>query len=81
MRNNVKLNTIQALKSPKLYSFKISGEVLTWCQPNTYCSEPVFVPRPDAKSEDDGVLITSVIRGKPEVRYSGKFVSLLFIII
>ena len=27
----------------------VTGRALTWCEPNAYPSEPVFVPRPDAQ--------------------------------
>uniref|UniRef100_A0A671LG56 Beta,beta-carotene 15,15'-dioxygenase-like n=2 Tax=Sinocyclocheilus anshuiensis TaxID=1608454 RepID=A0A671LG56_9TELE len=30
-----------------------------------FASEPVFIPRPDAVDEDDGVVLTSVINAKP----------------
>ena len=42
-------------------------KVLTWAEKNVYCAEPMFVPRPGAVAEDDGVLIASMIKGKPEV--------------
>ena len=50
------------------------GEVLTWCEENTFCSEPAFVPTPGGTAEDDGVLVTSLIRGKPDVTYTGLLV-------
>lgn len=33
---------------------------LMWDQPGCSCSEPVFVPKPDATSEDDGVILSVV---------------------
>jgi hypothetical protein len=34
---------------------------------NTYCAEPMFIPRPESQGgsgdEDDGILISSMIRG------------------
>lgn len=35
-----------------------------WSAPNCYPSEAVFVPNPDAKSEDDGVLLSQVYDGQ-----------------
>jgi carotenoid cleavage dioxygenase-like enzyme len=57
----------------KKYSLFL-GEVLTWAETNTFCSEPAFISAPGAVSEDDGVLITSLIRGKPDVTYTGLLV-------
>ncbi len=51
-----------------------AGEVLSWCEENTFCSEPAFVAAPGAVAEDDGVLVTSLIRGKPDVTYTGLLV-------
>ena len=36
-------------------------EVLTWEVDNCHPSEPVFVPRPNAESEDDGVILSAVV--------------------
>lgn len=33
----------------------------SWGEDKCYPSEPVFVPRPDAESEDDGVVLSAVI--------------------
>ena len=49
----------------------ITGKVLTWEEENTYCSEPVFIPSPDCAREDDGVIISSIIWGKPHVNMVG----------
>ena len=48
-----------------------TGSVVTWQEENVYCSEPVFLPRPGAKAEDDGVLVFSIIWGKPLVNKTG----------
>jgi torulene dioxygenase len=40
-----------------------------WCKPNHTPSEPIFVPRPDGKEEDDGVLL-SVVLDEQEMRSS-----------
>ena len=48
-----------------------TGIVKTWQEENTYCSEPVFVPSPDSAAEDDGVIIFSIIWGKPHVKMAG----------
>ena len=53
-----------------LYVLKVdtrTGEVKTWAERNAYCAEPMFVPTPGAEGEDDGVVISTMIRGKPEV--------------
>ena len=36
-------------------------EVLVWDVENCYPSEPVFVPNPNAESEDDGVILSAVV--------------------
>ena len=38
-----------------------SGETLSWSQPGCYPGEPVFVARPQAEDEDDGVLLSVVL--------------------
>ena len=38
-----------------------SGDVTRWCHDNHFPGEPVFVPRPGATIEDDGVLLTVVL--------------------
>ncbi|XP_072130787.1 retinoid isomerohydrolase-like isoform X1 [Mobula birostris] len=46
----------------KIYKLNVkTKEHWMWQEPNTYPSEPIFVPHPDALDEDDGVLLTSVI--------------------
>lgn len=40
----------------------------TWAEKGLYASEPVFIPHPDAKSEDDGVVLASLIWGNEECR-------------
>ena len=42
-------------------------QVLTWSEPNTYCSEPLFVGNPGGRGEDDGLLLCSLLWGKPRV--------------
>lgn len=44
----------------------LGKEAKTWHEPNCYPSEPVFVAAPAAETEDDGVIISSVVgvRGK-----------------
>ncbi|MFI4985589.1 MAG: carotenoid oxygenase family protein [Solirubrobacterales bacterium] len=37
------------------------GESLSWSEPGCYPGEPVFVARPDAEREDDGVLLSVVL--------------------
>ena len=38
-----------------------SGEQLSWSRPGSYPGEPVFVARPGAEGEDDGVLLSVVL--------------------
>ncbi|XP_060919915.1 beta,beta-carotene 15,15'-dioxygenase [Labrus mixtus] len=40
-------------------------EKLKWSEDNCWPSEPVFIPRPNGESEDDGVVLTSVINSNP----------------
>ena len=40
-----------------------------WQVPNHYGSEPVFVPRPDGASEDDGVILSAVWDGDKGENY------------
>ena len=50
-----------------------TGEVITWQEENVYCSEPVFLPCTGSTEEDDGVLVSSIIWGKPDVsRFKNK---------
>ena len=43
-----------------------SGESRTWHEPGCYPGEPVFVMRPDAEDEDDGVLLSVVLDSNSE---------------
>jgi carotenoid cleavage dioxygenase-like enzyme len=38
-----------------------TGETVLWEEPGCYPGEPVFVPAPEAKSEDDGVVLSVVL--------------------
>ncbi|KAI3355159.1 hypothetical protein L3Q82_018026, partial [Scortum barcoo] len=40
-------------------------ERIYWSEDNCWPSEPVFVPRPNGESEDDGVVLASVINSNP----------------
>jgi len=42
------------------------GTSKTWREPGCYPGEPVFVPRPDATEEDDGVVLSIVLDGAEE---------------
>ncbi|VVC89982.1 unnamed protein product, partial [Leptidea sinapis] len=44
----------------------ITGDIKTWRAPNSYPSEPVFVARPGAIEEDDGVILSAVLWGDKE---------------
>ncbi|RZC35697.1 carotenoid isomerooxygenase [Asbolus verrucosus] len=35
----------------------------TWCSPNCYPSEPIFVPHPNCQFEDDGVVLAAIVWG------------------
>ncbi|XP_014218319.1 carotenoid isomerooxygenase [Copidosoma floridanum] len=37
---------------------------LIWCERNVYPSEPIFVPDPEGKNEDDGIVLSSLIWGQ-----------------
>ena len=37
------------------------GATLSWSEPDCYPGEPVFVARPDAEHEDEGVLLSVVL--------------------
>ncbi|XP_046459953.1 carotenoid isomerooxygenase-like isoform X2 [Daphnia pulex] len=52
----------------------IEKKCRTWAEKNVYASEPVFVPHPDAKSEDDGVLLSSMIFGGHNEKRTGLLV-------
>ena len=47
----------------------LTGVVVSWTEENVYCAEPMFVPSPNCSSEDDGVIVSSLIKGKPDVNY------------
>ncbi|KJZ76771.1 hypothetical protein HIM_03648 [Hirsutella minnesotensis 3608] len=45
-------------------------EALIWCGPHSHCpGEPVFLPRPGATDEDDGVVLSVVLDGAAETSY------------
>jgi beta,beta-carotene 9',10'-dioxygenase len=46
-----------------------SGEVSEWRHDNHFPGEPVFVARPDATAEDDGVLLTVVLDANADTSY------------
>jgi len=45
------------------------GKVKTWFEPNQYPSEAIFVPRPGATEEDEGVVVTQVLDGPKASSY------------
>lgn len=47
---------------------------LTWCENNCYPSEPIFIPSPDSQSEDDGVVLASMVWGNGEENRVGLLV-------
>jgi carotenoid isomerooxygenase len=46
-----------------------TGEVISHFEDQLYCAEPIFVARPGAIDEDDGVVVSSAIRGAPDINY------------
>ncbi len=44
-------------------------EVSTWHEPSCYPGEPIFVERPDAEAEDDGVLLSIVLDTDEETSF------------
>jgi carotenoid cleavage dioxygenase-like enzyme len=46
-----------------------SGEARTWSEPGTYPGEPVFVPAPDQRNEDDGVALSVVLDAAAETSF------------
>ncbi|XP_046737498.1 LOW QUALITY PROTEIN: carotenoid isomerooxygenase [Diprion similis] len=36
----------------------------TWCENNVFPSEPIFVPNPNGKNEDDGVILSALVWGQ-----------------
>ncbi|KAL0880658.1 hypothetical protein ABMA27_001877 [Loxostege sticticalis] len=57
----------------------LTGETLTWSSSDCYPSEPVFVPSPDAKSEDDGVVMCALVWGGDDSAASARRVGLLLL--
>jgi beta,beta-carotene 9',10'-dioxygenase len=45
------------------------GATLAWAQPGCYPGEPVFVARPDAAGEDEGVLLSVVLDAAAETSF------------
>lgn len=50
-------------------ALKGEATATSWWRMAHYPSEPIFVPRPDATAEDDGVLLTSVLDGERQQTY------------
>ena len=48
-------------------SRKLSIQVQSWSEENCYCSEPVYISEPGEAQEDSGLLICSLLWGKPRV--------------
>jgi beta,beta-carotene 9',10'-dioxygenase len=45
------------------------GESLTWSEPDCYPGEPVFVPAPDQRTEDDGAVLSVVLDARAETSF------------
>uniref|UniRef100_H2ZHA0 Uncharacterized protein n=1 Tax=Ciona savignyi TaxID=51511 RepID=H2ZHA0_CIOSA len=43
-----------------------TGKKIVWREQNKFPSEPIFVPRPNATEEDDGIILSTVISNLPE---------------
>ncbi|XP_032514963.2 carotenoid isomerooxygenase-like [Danaus plexippus] len=43
-----------------------TGDYKIWLEEDTYPSEPIFVPRPEAVDEDDGVLLSALVWGRDD---------------
>lgn len=52
-----------------------SKTTITWQAENAYPSETIFIPSPNAASEDDGVVISSIVYGDPDSNH----IDLLFL--
>ena len=48
---------------------KVDAPCLSWYRTSHYPSEPIFVPRPGATAEDDGVLLSVMLDGKRSKSY------------
>lgn len=49
----------------KVMKFDILNKTfLSWSEKDCYSSEPIFVPSPEPQSEDDGVILASLVWGK-----------------
>ncbi|KAJ8679360.1 hypothetical protein QAD02_015147 [Eretmocerus hayati] len=46
----------------------------TWCEKNVYPSEPIFVPDPGGKNEDDGVIVSALVWGQDRDKEVGLLV-------
>merc|ERR1719432_74636 len=44
-----------------------TSKVESWSEENCYCSEPVYISEPEEAREDSGLLICSLLWGKPSV--------------
>ncbi|XP_018410905.1 PREDICTED: beta,beta-carotene 15,15'-dioxygenase [Nanorana parkeri] len=51
----------------KIVKFDIvTKEMLVWTDNMCWPAEPLFVPHPDAKEEDDGVILSSIVSSNPK---------------
>ncbi|XP_056646620.1 carotenoid isomerooxygenase [Diorhabda sublineata] len=48
-----------------------SHSTKTWCEKNCYPSEPIFVPSPDSKTEDEGVILSAMVWGEEDTNHVG----------
>lgn len=44
----------------------VTKKMLVWTEDMCWPAEPVFVPRPDGKEEDDGVILSSIVSSDPK---------------
>lgn len=53
-----------------LYKLNVkNGHHLSWHQPHSFVGEPIFVPNPDGKAEDDGVVLSVVLDAERNKSY------------
>lgn len=49
----------------------LSHSTKIWCEKNCYPSEPIFVPSPDSKDEDEGVILSAMVWGEEDTNHVG----------
>ncbi|XP_008305705.1 beta,beta-carotene 15,15'-dioxygenase [Cynoglossus semilaevis] len=58
---------VQSALADKIGKFDTeTKKMIYWKEDNCWPSEPIFVPRPNGESEDDGVVLAAVINSNPD---------------